>query len=134
MSRLDGNNPAILLRKMPWSETSLIVTCADRTLRNSANRCTGCSPAEKRVREACLTSSTQLTLRSRSVEKETCIPCERSASGCVFNVSDAGNAGFYLASYFGELAAMAAPSMQPLPRFSISCDAASILCSNHQPA
>jgi DNA repair protein RecO (recombination protein O) len=32
---------------------------------------------------------------------------------CVFNVSDAGNAGYYLASYFGELAGMAAPSMQP---------------------
>ncbi|HEY5814321.1 MAG TPA: hypothetical protein VIT23_16910, partial [Terrimicrobiaceae bacterium] len=31
----------------------------------------------------------------------------------VFDISRAQNGGFYLASYFGELAGMASPSMQP---------------------
>ena len=52
----------------------------------------------------------------------------------VFNVSDAGNAGYYLAAYFAELAGMAAPSMQPAREIFDLLRAASILCSNHQPA
>ena len=49
----------------------------------------------------------------RSAAKEICIPCAKSNLNSVFHVSGAGSAGFYLASYFGELAGMAAPSMQP---------------------
>ncbi len=105
---------AILLRKMPWSETSFIVTWLTerfgtlRTVARGARRPKsefagmldlfyGADIAFSLSRKGDLHTLREVSVRS------------------VFNVSDAGNAGFYLASYFGELAGIAAPSMQPAP-------------------
>ena len=104
--------PAILLRKMPWSETSLIVTWLTerfgtvRTVARGARR-------PKASSQACSTSSTGLTLHFSFSRKGDLHTLREVSVQSVFNVSDAGNAGYYLASYFAELAGMAAPSMQP---------------------
>ena len=105
--------PAILLRKTPWSETSLHCL-ADRAIRNRANR-RARSARAKSPFAGRLDFSTLPTLPSRLAAKAICIPCAKSALKSVFDVADAGSAGFYLASYFGELAGIAAPSMHPAP-------------------
>jgi DNA repair protein RecO (recombination protein O) len=103
---------AILLRKMPWSETSLIVTWLTecfgtvRTVARGARR-------PKSVFAGALDLFYGADI-GFSVSRKGDLHTLREVSvSSVFNVSDAGNAGFYLASYFGELAGLAAPSMQP---------------------
>jgi DNA repair protein RecO (recombination protein O) len=103
---------AILLRKMPWSETSLIVTWLTedfgtvRTVARGARR-------PKSVFAGALDLFYCADI-SFSVARKGDLHTLRDVSlTTVFNVSRAGNAGFYLASYFGELAGIAAPSMQP---------------------
>ena len=103
---------AILLRKISWSETSLIVTWLTecfgtvRTVARGARRPKSVFAGALDlfyIADICFSISRKgdlHTLREVSVSS-------------VFNVSDAGQAGFYLASYFGELAGLAAPSMQP---------------------
>ncbi len=106
--------PAILLRKTPWSETSLIIAWLTerfgsvRTVARGALRAK--SPFAGRLDlfyaadiSFSISSKGDLhTLREVSLKS-------------VFDVADAGSAGFYLASYFGELAGIAAPSMHPAP-------------------
>ena len=104
--------PAILLRKMPWSETSLIVTWLTERFGTARTVARGARRPKSEfagmldlfyVADIVFSFSRKgdlHTLREVSVQS-------------VFNVSDAGNAGYYLAAYFGELAGMAAPSMQP---------------------
>jgi DNA repair protein RecO (recombination protein O) len=103
---------AILLRKIPCSETSLIVTWLTegfgtvRTVARGARRprseFSGALDLFYRA-DICFAISRKSdlhTLREVSVKH-------------VFDVSSSTSAGFYLASYFGELAGIAAPSMQP---------------------
>ena len=106
--------PAILLRKTPWSETSLIIAWLTerfgsvRTVARGALRAK--SPFAGRLDlfyaadiAFSISSKGDLhTLREVSLKS-------------VFDVAGAGSAGFYLASYFGELAGIAAPSMHPAP-------------------
>jgi DNA repair protein RecO (recombination protein O) len=104
--------PAILLRKMPWSETSLIVTWlterfgTTRTVARGARR-----PKSEFAGMLDLFYRADIAFSfSRKGDLHT---LREVSVRSVFNVSEAGNAGYYLASYFGELAGMAAPSMQP---------------------
>jgi DNA repair protein RecO (recombination protein O) len=104
--------PAIVLRKMPWSETSLIVTWlterfgTTRTVARGARR-----PKSGFAGMLDLFYGADIAFSfSRTGDLHTLLDVSVRS---VFNVSDAGNAGYYLASYFGELAGMAAPSMQP---------------------
>lgn len=103
---------AILLRKMVWSETSLIVTWLTerlgtvRTVARGARR-----PKSEFAGALDLFYGADISF---SISRKGDLHTLREVSvSSVFNVSDAGNAGFYLASYFGELAGLAAPSMQP---------------------
>src|SRR4029434_8588815 len=105
---------SILLRKIPWSETSLIVTWLTesfgtvRTVARGARR-----PKSEFAGMLDLFYGADIAF---SLSPQGDLHTLRGVSvRCVFNVSDAGNAGYYLASYFGELAGMAAPSMQPAP-------------------
>jgi DNA repair protein RecO (recombination protein O) len=104
--------PAILLRKMPWSETSLIVTWLTErfgTVRTVARGARRPKSAFAGMLDLFYTADIAFSF-SRKGDLHT---LREVSVRCVFNVSDAGNAGYYLASYFGELAGMAAPSMQP---------------------
>ena len=103
---------AILLRKIPWSESSLIVTWLTerfgtvRTVARGARR-----PKSEFAGMLDLFYGADIAF---SLSRKGDLHTLREVSvRCIFNVSDAGNAGYYLASYFGELAGMAAPSMQP---------------------
>ena len=104
--------PAILLRKIPWSETSLIVTWlterfgTTRTVARGARR-----PKSEFAGMLDLFYGADIAF---SLSRKGDLHSLREVSvGCVFNVSDAGNAGYHLASYFSELAGMTAPPMQP---------------------
>jgi DNA repair protein RecO (recombination protein O) len=103
---------AILLRKMPWSETSLIVSWLTerfgtvRTVARGARK-----PASEFAGALDLFYGADISL---SISRKGDLHTLREVSvTSIFNVSGAGNAGFYLACYFGELAGIAAPSMQP---------------------
>jgi DNA repair protein RecO (recombination protein O) len=112
-SRMEAT-PAILVRKMPWSETSLIVTWLTerfgtvRTVARGARR-----PKSEFAGMLDLFYGADIALSfSRKGDLHT---LREVSVRSVFNVSNAGSAGYYLASYFGELAGMAAPSMQAAP-------------------
>ena len=124
---------AILLRKMPWSETSLIVTWLTerfgtvRTVARGARR-----PKSEFAGTLDLFYGADISF---SLSRKGDLHTLREVSvNAVFNVSAAGSAGFYLASYFGELAGIAAPSMQPAHEIFDLFDAGSTFCSNHPPA
>ena len=104
--------PAILLRKMPWSESSLIVTWLTerfgtaRTVARGARR-----PKSEFAGMLDLFYVADIVFSfSRKGDLHTLREVNVRS---VFDVSAAGHAGYYLAAYFGELAGMAAPSMQP---------------------
>ena len=105
-------SPAILLRKRPWSETSLIVTWLTErfgTMRTVARG--ACRPKSQFAGMLDLFYGADIAFSfSRKGDLHT---LREVSVRSVFNVSDAGNAGYYLASYFGELAGLTAPSMQP---------------------
>ncbi len=104
--------PAILLRKIAWSETSLIAVWlterfgAVRTVARGARKPKSAFAGKLDLfytADISFTISRQgdlHTLREVSLRR-------------IFDVASAGSAGFYLASYFGELAGIAAPSMHP---------------------
>jgi DNA repair protein RecO (recombination protein O) len=103
---------AILLRKMAWSETSLIVTWLTerfgslRTVARGARR-----PKSEFAGSLDLLFGADICF---SVSRKGDLHTLREVGlNTVFDVSAAGKAGFYLATYFGELAGLAAPSMQP---------------------
>lgn len=104
--------PAILLRKMSWSETSLIITWLTerfgtvRTVARGARR-----PKSEFAGMLDLFYGADIAF---SLSRKGDLHTLREVSvRNVFNVSDAGNPGYYLASYFSELAGLVAPSMQP---------------------
>ena len=106
--------PAILLRKVPWSETSLIVTWLTErfgTVRTVARGACRPKSAFAGMLDLFYTADIAFSF-SRKGDLHT---LREVSVRSVFNVSDAKNSGFYLASYFGELSAVAAPSMQPAP-------------------
>ena len=105
---------AILLRKTPWSETSLIVAWLTerfgtvRTVARGARR-----PKSPFAGTLDLFYGADISF---SINSKGDLHTLREVSlKTVFDVSGVGSAGFYLASYFGELAGIAAPSMQPAP-------------------
>ncbi|HEY5707666.1 MAG TPA: DNA repair protein RecO [Terrimicrobiaceae bacterium] len=105
---------AILLRKTPWSETSLIVTWLTegfgtmRTVARGARR-----PKSPFAGTLDLFYGADISF---SISNRGDLHTLREASlKAVFDVSRAGSSGFYLASYFGELAGIAAPPMHPAP-------------------
>jgi DNA repair protein RecO (recombination protein O) len=105
---------AILLRKTPWSETSLIIAWLTerfgtvRTVARGARRAK--SPFAGRL-DLFYAADISFSINSKGD-----LHTLREVSlKTVFDVSGAGSAGFYLASYFGELAGIAAPSMHPAP-------------------
>jgi DNA repair protein RecO (recombination protein O) len=104
--------PAILLRKTPWSETSLIVAWLTerfgtvRTVARGARR-----PKSPFAGTLDLFYGADISF---SINDKGDLHTLREVSlKSVFDVSGAGSAGFYLATYFGELAGIAAPSMHP---------------------
>lgn len=106
--------PAILVRKTPWSETSLIVAWLTerfgtvRTVARGARR-----PKSPFAGKLDLFYGADISI---SISGNSDLHTLREVSlKTVFNVSGAGSAGFYLAAYFGELAVIAAPSMHPAP-------------------
>jgi DNA repair protein RecO (recombination protein O) len=105
---------AILLRKTPWSETSLIVAWLTerfgtvRTVARGARR-----PKSPFAGTLDLFYGADISF---SINNKGDLHTLREVSlKTVFDVSEAGSAGFYLASYFGELAGIAAPPMHPAP-------------------
>jgi DNA repair protein RecO (recombination protein O) len=106
--------PAILVRKTPWSETSLIVAWLTerfgtvRTIARGARR-----PKSQFAGKLDLFYGADISI---SISGKSDLHTLREVSlKTIFDVSGAGSAGFYLASYFGELAVNAAPSMHPAP-------------------
>jgi DNA repair protein RecO (recombination protein O) len=106
--------PAILVRKTPWSETSLIVAWLTerfgmvRTVARGARR-----PRSPFAGKLDLFYGADISI---SFSGKSDLHTLREVSlKTVFDVSGAGSAGFYLATYFGELAVSAAPSMHPAP-------------------
>lgn len=108
------HSPAILLRKMPWSETSLILTWLTEkfgTLKTVARgaRKPGSVLAGKLdsffLVEMTFSFSTRgdlHILREVAVQE-------------AFDATRAGSGGFYSAAYFAELAGATAPPMHPAP-------------------
>jgi DNA repair protein RecO (recombination protein O) len=104
--------PAILLRRSRWSETSLIVTwlserCGTlRTVARGARR-----PGSAFAGRLDLFYGAEISIQSsRSGDLHTL----REVGGVTpFDAGRAGNAGFYLASYFAELSGLSAPPMHP---------------------
>jgi DNA repair protein RecO (recombination protein O) len=107
--------PAILLRKTHWSETSLIVAWLTErfgTVRTVARGARNPKSPFAGMLDLFYCADISFTI-SRKSDLHTLREVSLKA---VFNVSEAGSAGFYLASYFGELAGIAAPSMHPAPK------------------
>lgn len=103
---------AILLRKVAWSETSLIVSWLTEefgTVRTVARGARRPKSSFAGALDLFYRADISFTM-SRQGDLHT---LREAKLNSVFDVSRAGNAGFYLASYFGELAGLAAPSMQP---------------------
>lgn len=108
------HSPAILLRKMPWSETSLILTWLTErfgTLKTVARgaRKPG-SPMAGRLDSF---FSVEMTF-SPSRRGDLHILREVAVQE-VFDAARAGSAGFYSAAYFAGLAGATAPAMHPAP-------------------
>jgi len=106
--------PAILLRKTPWSETSLIITWLTEkfgTVRTVA----------RGARKAGNPFAGKLDLFFRAeisfiLSRRGDLHTLREAGAVTtFDVGRAGSAGFYLAAYFAELSGQAAPPMHPAP-------------------
>lgn len=103
---------AILLRKTPWSETSLIVTWLTEdfgTIRTVARGARRPKSAFAGILDLFFCADISFSV-SRHSDLHTLREVSLTA---VFDISRAQNGGFYLASYFGELAGMTSPSMQP---------------------
>jgi DNA repair protein RecO (recombination protein O) len=106
---------AILLRKIPWSETSLIVTWLSEehgTVRTTARgaRKPGSALAGR------LDLFYQLEISFAPNRRGGDLHELREASlSQVFDAARAGSAGFYLAAYFADLAGHCTPPMQPSP-------------------
>jgi len=106
--------PAILLRKTPWSETSLIITWLTesygtlRTVARSARK-----PASPFAGKLDLFFREDISFSLSS--KGTLHSLREAAVVTSFDAGRAGSAGFYLAAYFAELSGMAAPAMHPAP-------------------
>lgn len=105
---------AILLRRTRWSETSLIVTWLSESLGTVKTSARGA-----RGPRSAFAGKLDLFFRAH-------ISFSPSANGDLHNLSEvfveqafdataAGTAGVYLASYFAELAGIAAPAMTPAP-------------------
>lgn len=106
---------AVLLRKKPWSETSLIVTWLTErhgTLRTTARGAR--RPGGSLAGKLDLFFQTELSF----------VPNRRGGDlhelrevvvSAPFDAARAGSAGFYLAAYFAELAGHSAPAMHPAP-------------------
>lgn len=106
--------PAILLRKSPWSETSLIITWLTErfgTVRTVARGARRPNSAFAGKLDAFFQANISFSL-NRSGTLHTLREAEVVT---VFDASRAGSAGFYLASYFAELSGLAAPAMHPAP-------------------
>jgi DNA repair protein RecO (recombination protein O) len=104
--------PAILLRKTPWSETSLIVTWltsefgAIRTLARGAR-----GPRSAFAGKLDLFFGGDISfVHSRKGDLHTLREVHIVS---VFDAAKSGHAGFHLAAYFAELAGRAAPAMHP---------------------
>jgi DNA repair protein RecO (recombination protein O) len=107
--------PAILLRKMPWSETSLILVWL--TERFGTVRTVARGARRPRSPFAGMLDVFYCADISFTLSRKGDLHALREASlRTVFDVSAAGNAGFYVAAYFAELAGIAAPPMHPAPQ------------------
>ncbi len=117
------HSPAILLRKIAWSETSLIVTWlteqfgAVRTSVRGARR-----PGSPFAGKLDLFFQEEIGF---TISRQGDLHVLREASVTqAFDAGKAGTAGFYLAAYFAELAGLTAPAMQPAPEiYSLLCRA-----------
>ncbi len=107
---------AILLRKVRWSESSLIVTwltARHGTLRTSVR-------GARRPRSA---FAGQLDLFYRAEILVTLNPrgdlhtLREVGPVTPFDAARAGSAGYYLAAYFADLAGLCTPPMQPAPEW-----------------
>ncbi len=105
---------AILLRKTPWSETSLIVHwlterfASVRTVARGARK-----PGSALAGKLDLFFRAEITF-SQSKKGDLHALGEVSLQSA-FDAAQAGYAGMYLAAYFAELCGMAAPAMHPAP-------------------
>ncbi len=106
--------PAILLRKTPWSDTSLIITWLTeksgtvRTVARGARK-----PGNPFAGKLDLFFLADISfLLSRRGDLHTLREAVVVSS---FDATRAGSAGFYLAAYFAELSGHTAPAMQPAP-------------------
>lgn len=106
--------PAILLRKTPWSETSLIITWLTErfgTVRTVARGARKPGSAFAGKLDAFFLANISFSLSRTG----TLHALREAEVVTVFDASRAGSAGFYLASYFAELSGLAAPAMHPAP-------------------
>jgi DNA repair protein RecO (recombination protein O) len=106
--------PAIVLRKTAWSETSLIITWLTErfgTLRTVARSARKPGNAFAGKLDTFFRSEISVSLNRKGGLHN----LREVQTLAVFDASRAGSAGFYLASYFAELAGQAAPAMHPAP-------------------
>jgi DNA repair protein RecO (recombination protein O) len=105
---------AILLRRIPWSETSLIVTWLTESLGTVKTAVRGA-----RQPRSSFAGKLDLFFRAQiSVTLSTKSDLHALREVFVehaFDASAAGTGGVYLAAYFSEVAGIAAPSMAPAP-------------------
>jgi DNA repair protein RecO (recombination protein O) len=108
------HSSAILLRKVPWSETSLIVTWltadfgAIKTLAKGARK-----PGNSFAGKLDVFFHAEISF---SLSKKGDLHGLREISLTrAFDATKAGSAGFYLSSYFAELSGATAPTMHPAP-------------------
>lgn len=109
---MEHSTPAILLRKTPWSETSLIVTwltSAHGTIRTVARGARG--PRSMFAGKLDLFYRAEISFaHSRKGDLHT---LREVSILSAFDAAKSGHAGFHLAAYFSELAGQAAPTMHP---------------------
>jgi len=105
---------AILLRRIPWSETSLIVTWLTESLGTVKTSVRGARGA-KSTYAGKLDLFFRAQISFTASEKSDLHGLREVFVEQAFDASLAGTAGLYLAAYFSELAGAAAPAMEPAP-------------------
>jgi len=108
------HTPAILLRKIAWSETSLIVTWLTEQFGSVRTSVRGARrPGNAFAGKLDLFFQEEIAF---TLSRQGDLHILREATVITaFDASKAGTGGFYLAAYFAELAGLTAPAMQPSP-------------------
>lgn len=111
---MEESTPAILLRKTPWSETSLIVTWLTSDFGMTRTIARG-ARGPRSVFAGKLDLFFCADIAFAHSRKGDLHALREVSIISAFDASKSGYAGFHLAAYFAELAGSAAPAMHPAP-------------------